>query len=126
LFDLICGFVTFDMILYVFNYSLVSHMDKVRPSAGLNVSVGVGRIFQALDFIKDYPIKTLADLKNSSETGLYIVSARVKSIVHVDPWWYPICGCNSIVDTYIGSLYCADCGVSSFLVAPKYVLKILF
>jgi hypothetical protein len=97
----------------------VSSIGKVRPTAGVEGCTSVGRIFQALEFMKDYPIKSIAELKAGVDFGLYIVNAKIADIVLIDPWWYPVCGCNIIVDTYIGAFNCQKCGVSDFLIVPK-------
>jgi hypothetical protein len=52
-----------------------------------------------LDFVKDHPVKTLRAMESDHEIGTFIVNARMVDIVHIDPWWYPICECYDLFTT---------------------------
>jgi hypothetical protein len=86
----------------------------VRPTSFVPLS-------HNLDFIKGYPIKSIAELKSNPELGTFIVNARMLDIVELDPWWYPICECRKIFEEYIGSFHCNKCHIPNFIVAPKLV-----
>jgi hypothetical protein len=78
-----------------------------------------------LDFIKDYPVKTLAELQNDPQLGIFVVNARICGIVNFDPWWYPICDCPRIYQKYLGSFHCTKCSASKFIASPKYWLNFI-
>jgi hypothetical protein len=72
-----------------------------------------------LEFIQDYPVKTIAALETDPEIGTFIVNARIVDVVHLDPWWYPICDCDTIFTKYIGAFHCTKCYAKRLTVAPK-------
>jgi hypothetical protein len=75
-----------------------------------------------LDFVKDHPVKTLRAMESDHEIGTFIVNARMVDIVHIDPWWYPICECYDLFAKYIGAFHYTKCYAKKLIVAPKYVL----
>ncbi|KAK2388834.1 replication protein A 70 kDa DNA-binding subunit C [Trifolium repens] len=77
-----------------------------------------------LDFVKDHPVKTLHELERNPEIGTFIVNARMVDIVHLDPWWYPICECFDLFTKYIGAFHCTMCYAKKSIVAPKVRLTI--
>ncbi|WJX45744.1 hypothetical protein P8452_32605 [Trifolium repens] len=77
-----------------------------------------------LEFIKNYPVKTIFELKNDPALGTFIISARMFDIVRIDPWWYPICDCPKIFEGYIGAFHCSKCCATEYIVAQKVRLTI--
>jgi hypothetical protein len=74
---------------------------------------------KTLDFMHDYPVRTIDELKNNPQLGVFIVNARICEITSFDPWWYPLCKCNQVFDKYIGTFHCVKCGTSKFVAIPK-------
>jgi hypothetical protein len=74
---------------------------------------------ETLDFMHDYPVRTIDELKNNPQLGTFVVNARICEIVSFDPWWYPLCKCNQVFDKYIGAFHCVKCGTSKFAAIPK-------
>jgi hypothetical protein len=99
--------------------SLVRYLTTSPDYGGLNALSAAGTISHTLDFLKDYPVKSITDLKCSEELGVFVVNARMMDIVGVDPWWYPVCGCRKIFEKYIGAFHCTKCREPIYDVVPK-------
>ena len=59
------------------------------------------------DFGRNYPVKSVAQLKTTLEIGVFVVEAKVIGVSQ--PWWYAVCGCHKIVEGYLGLFYCINC-----------------
>ncbi|MCH79384.1 replication factor A protein [Trifolium medium] len=105
----------------VINYrnGLVVFLSKHLDYSGLCPPTAHVPLSHTLDFIKDYPVRTIAELKANPELGVYIVNARNCDIVKIDPWWFPICKCPRIFEKYIGAFHCEKCNVKKFIASPK-------
>jgi hypothetical protein len=79
------------------------------------------RLSHNLDFINDHPVKSIAELNTDPQLGVFIVNARMIDVLHLDPWWYPVCECREIFTKYLGAYHCTKCRVKKLIVAPKYV-----
>ncbi|PNY17428.1 replication factor-A carboxy-terminal domain protein, partial [Trifolium pratense] len=66
---------------------LISFRSGSANYGGLLRSSYQPRLSDMLDFIKDYPVKTIAELKSDPELGTFIMNARMLDIVKIDPWW---------------------------------------
>ncbi|MCI11157.1 replication factor A protein, partial [Trifolium medium] len=105
-----------------FRNKLVLYLSGSPNYGGLILSSERSRLSHTLDFIKGYPVKTIAELKADPQLGTFIVNARMVDIVNLDPWWYPVCKCNQIFGKYIGAFHCTKCNVAEFKPAPKVKL----
>jgi hypothetical protein len=76
-----------------------------------------------MDFLKDFPFRTVSELVSNSEVGYFTVNARIIDIVDFDPWWYPMCDCPRVFREYIGDFKCIKCQASKWTPSPKYGLK---
>jgi hypothetical protein len=77
-----------------------------RPTTRVPVSY-------TMEFLKDHPIRTMAELKSNPELGYFIVNARLSDIVSFDPWWYAMCDCPRVDAT--------KCKADKWSPSPKYV-----
>ncbi|XP_045822407.1 replication protein A 70 kDa DNA-binding subunit B-like [Trifolium pratense] len=107
-----------------FKSGLVLYLSRSANYGGLLRSSLEPRLSEMIDFLKDYPVKTIGELKSDPELGTFIVNARMLDIVKMDPWWYPICKCNKIFDKYIGAFHCTKCNAADFKAAPKVKLTV--
>ncbi|MCI00398.1 replication factor A protein, partial [Trifolium medium] len=105
-----------------FRNGLVHYLSRGLDYIGLLRSSGHTPLSCNLDFIKDYPVRTMAELKNNPQLGVFVVNARICDIVNFDPWWYPVCKCPRIFEKYIGAFHCVKCQLSKFIAAPKVKL----
>jgi hypothetical protein len=103
----ICSLVKF--LSANFNYS-----GLYRPTTRVPVSY-------TMEFLKDHPVRTMAELKSNPEVGYFTVSARLSDIVSFDPWWYPMCDCPRVFRGYIGDFQCIKCKANKWSPSPKYV-----
>jgi hypothetical protein len=76
-------------------------------------------------FLKDYPVRTMAELKSNPEVGYFTVNARICDIVAFDPWWYALCDCPRVFTDYIGEFECVKCQAPKFSASSKYVIDYL-
>ncbi|KAK2416230.1 hypothetical protein P8452_61195 [Trifolium repens] len=93
-----------------FNYS-----GLYRPTTRVPVSY-------TMEFLKDHPIRTMAELKSNPELGYFIVNARLSDIVSFDPWWYAMCDCPRVFRGYIGDFQCTKCKADKWSPSPKVKL----
>jgi hypothetical protein len=92
-----------------------------KTYAGLSRPTSFVPLSHNLDFIKGYPVKSIAELKSNPELGTFIVNGRMGDIVGLDAWWYPTCECGKIFEEYIGSFHCDKCHIRDFKPTPKLV-----
>jgi len=79
-------------------------------------------IADQLEFNRLYPLKTLAELVKSHETGLSVVCGNVVGCFQVDQWWYAMCDCGSCMKVHNGLYVCTVCGRTTFGLKSKYGL----
>jgi hypothetical protein len=101
--------------------SLIEFLSESAYYDGLLRRSGYVPLSHNLEFIKGYPVKTIAELNSDPELGTFIVNARMIDVLHLDPWWYPVCECREIFTKYLGAYHCTKCRVKKIIVAPKYV-----
>ncbi|KAK2409926.1 replication factor A protein [Trifolium repens] len=76
------------------------------------------------EFLAKYPKRTISQLVNGSEDGIYVVSGVVTGVVGGEDWWYPTCSCLKIVSREPRGYYCEAC-VKYFLhMVPRYRVKV--
>jgi hypothetical protein len=66
-----------------------------------------------------YPKKTIAELVESADDGIYIVSGVIDSFVEGEEWWYPACKCHRSVTPDSGAYYCKSCVKHIFEMVPR-------
>jgi hypothetical protein len=77
------------------------------------------------EFLAKYPKRTISQLVNGSEDGIYVVSGVVTGVVGGEDWWYPSCSCLKIVSREPRGYYCEAC-VKYFLhMVPRYCFLFL-
>lgn len=79
------------------------------------------------DFLRLYPRKKVAELQDTSEDGLFVVSDIVDGLVEDEDWYYPSCTCHRSLMPDSGGYHCKDCVKHVFHMVPRYVnLQLLF
>ncbi|XP_045803023.1 uncharacterized protein LOC123896709 [Trifolium pratense] len=76
-------------------------------------------------FDVSYQFKTISELLDDPQTGIFIVNARIVDMVELNPWWYPVCRCDIIVESYLGAYFCENCHATEFSAVPKYRVKMV-
>ncbi|CAJ2637262.1 unnamed protein product [Trifolium pratense] len=104
---------------------LVLCLNKVRTSLQINDHVAMPAYSTALDFKNEYSIISVDQLKTNPDLGIFILNVRIGGIVDLYPWWYPICGCHKIIETYIGAFFYQKCDAADFCVAPKHHFRMV-
>ncbi|CAJ2637263.1 unnamed protein product [Trifolium pratense] len=104
---------------------LVLCLNKVRTSLQINDHVAMPAYSTALDFKNEYSIISVDQLKTNPDLGIFILNVRIGGIVDLYPWWYPICGCHKIIETYIGAFFYQKCDAADFCVAPKHRFRMV-
>ncbi|KAK2453351.1 replication protein A 70 kDa DNA-binding subunit C [Trifolium repens] len=107
-----------------FRKRLIQYLSRSSNYGGLIRRSTLVPLSRNLEFVQQYPVKTIFELKNDPALGTFIVSARMLDIVRLDPWWYPVCDCPKIFEGYIGAFYCTTCRAKEYTVAPKVRLTI--
>ncbi|PNY09968.1 hypothetical protein L195_g006530 [Trifolium pratense] len=108
-----------------FRSGLVLCLNKVRTSLQINDHVAMPAYSTALDFKNEYSIISVDQLKTNPDLGIFILNVRIGGIVDLYPWWYPICGCHKIIETYIGAFFYQKCDAADFCVAPKHRFRMV-
>lgn len=72
------------------------------------------------DFLLSYPKKTLEQLHDTFEDGVFVVYATIGGLVDHEDWWYPACKCHRNVSPDSGAFYCKGCAKHVFQMVPRY------
>jgi replication factor A1 len=72
------------------------------------------------DFLVNYPKTSIANLVETVEDGIYVVSAVVGGLVDDEEWWYPACRCQRSVTADSGAYYCKLCVKHVFKMVPRF------
>jgi hypothetical protein len=100
-------------------FRLVIRVADVQNYTNMNRMSNVMRGSSEYDFGRNFPVKSVAELKITPEIGIFVVEATVIGVSQMDPWWYAICGCHKIIEGYLGLFYCINCKRRDFLIIPK-------
>jgi hypothetical protein len=86
-----------------------------------NVSIIGGGAKPSMDeeFLRMHSRKTVAELKNLEEDGVFTVYGVVSGIVQEQEWWYPACKCHKSVVPDSGAYFCNGCGKHVFQIVPR-------
>jgi hypothetical protein len=71
------------------------------------------------EFLRLHPKKTVSDLYDIAEDGIFAVCGTIVSIVGGQEWWYPACKCHKGVIADSGAYYCNSCAKHIFQVVPR-------
>jgi hypothetical protein len=55
------------------------------------------------------PPISIANLRETTKEGVYVVGGIVDGLVDPEKWWYAACSCNASVSANSGAYYCHDC-----------------
>ncbi|KAK2436119.1 replication factor A protein [Trifolium repens] len=105
-----------------FKKSLVKFLSANFDYSGLYRPTTRVPVSYTMEFLKDHPIRTMAELKSNPELGYFIVNARLSDIVSFDPWWYAMCDCPRVFRGYIGDFQCTMCKDDKWSPSPKVKL----
>ncbi|KAK2397209.1 replication protein A 70 kDa DNA-binding subunit C [Trifolium repens] len=66
------------------------------------------------EFLRMHSRKTITELKDLEEDGVFTVYGVVSGIVQEQEWWYPACKCHKSVVPDSGAYFCNGCGKHVF------------
>ncbi|KAK7255525.1 hypothetical protein RIF29_28938 [Crotalaria pallida] len=89
----------------------------------MNLLSGPNRVSTEDEYLKLYPKKTLFDLGEEKEEGVFVVFATIAHVIDDDNWWYPACKCHKSVTADNGMYYCSACRKHVFFVIPRFKVK---
>jgi hypothetical protein len=98
------------MLSLIFYFRLVVTLNKTRKK------LGIPACDKPLGFNLEtpYPCKTIAQLREDPELGIFVINARLADMSGVNAWWYPVCRCDIIIDSYLGAFFCDKCHATEF------------
>ncbi|CAJ2641331.1 unnamed protein product [Trifolium pratense] len=99
-------------------HEIINYRNWSLQYSGLLGPIAHVPLSQTLEFLRDYPVRTIVELKANPELGVYIVNARICDIVKIDPWWFATCKCPRIYQKYLGDFHCEKCNARKFTAAP--------
>ncbi|MCH80240.1 replication factor A protein [Trifolium medium] len=76
------------------------------------------------EFLRMHPKKSVGELNNLCDAGVFVVCAQVVRVVDGQDWWYPACKCHKAVVPESGSYFCSACDRCVFQVIPRFRVKI--
>jgi hypothetical protein len=91
-------------------FSLVLALNKTKKKFGILPP----ERSMVINLETPYQCKTIAQLKGDSELGIFVVTARLADMSAVNAWWYPVCHCQVIIESYLGSFFCHKCRATDF------------
>jgi hypothetical protein len=65
------------------------------------------------------PSKTVSELLETLENGLFVVCAKIIGCFHSDKWWFPIYDCGRLMKALGIQYRCVHCHRTSFKVTTK-------
>ncbi|MCH83084.1 replication factor A protein [Trifolium medium] len=108
-----------------FRIGLVLALEKVPNYLGICSSTSIPYQSVTFDLKNNFPVRSISELKADPRLGIYIINARMVQMSGLDAWWYPVCGCRVIVESYIGGFFCETCSKSEFYIVPKYRVRVV-
>ncbi|KAJ1382072.1 hypothetical protein SESBI_44584 [Sesbania bispinosa] len=76
------------------------------------------------EFLHMYPRKSISELNNTEDDGLFIILATIVTVLTDNNWWYSVCKCNRAVIVDGDSYYCPNCTCTATDVTLRYKLKV--
>ncbi|KAK2447592.1 replication protein A 70 kDa DNA-binding subunit C [Trifolium repens] len=76
------------------------------------------------EFLRMHPKKSISDLVEPSQHGVFAVCAEIVRIVDGKEWWYPTCKCHKSVVPDSGAYFCSGCDRHVFQVIPRFKIQI--
>ncbi|KAK2410309.1 replication factor A protein [Trifolium repens] len=84
-----------------FKEGLVTELNRKRKTLGvLRRDKPIG-----FSFTTHFNFKSISQLREDPTLGIYLINARIKDIIALDTWWYPVCGCDLIIEDYLGAFF---------------------
>jgi hypothetical protein len=68
----------------------------------------------AFSFTTQYHCKSISQLREDPTLGIYLINGRIMEVSTLDTWWYPVCGCDLIIEDYLGDFFCGKCYATDF------------
>ncbi|XP_057452415.1 uncharacterized protein LOC130744238 [Lotus japonicus] len=88
----------------------------------------IGGVFQHIpaneEFITMFPRKSIVELHDTAEEGLFVVLGHITKLVDGEKWWYTACRCRRSVTVEDGLYFCAACSTHVIDVTPRFRLKV--
>ncbi|XP_045810506.1 replication protein A 70 kDa DNA-binding subunit C-like [Trifolium pratense] len=75
------------------------------------------------EFLRMHPKKTIAELGDVVDDGVFVVCGEVVGVVDGHNWWYPACKCHRAVVVDSGTYFCSSCDRHVFHVIPRFRVK---
>ncbi|WJX89947.1 hypothetical protein P8452_71898 [Trifolium repens] len=79
----------------------------------------------AFSFTTQYHCKSISQLMEDPTLGIYLINGRIMDVAALDTWWYPVCGCDLIIEDYLGDFFCGKCHATDFVPMLKYRVKMV-
>lgn len=79
--------------------------------------------YNRVDFLHNYPKKTIAELNATIEYGLCVVHARLVGCAEGEDWWYASCVCHKSLSGDSSPYLCKRCAEYVFHIIPRYKVK---
>ncbi|KAK2411272.1 replication protein A 70 kDa DNA-binding subunit B [Trifolium repens] len=76
------------------------------------------------EFLRMHSKKSIAELNDLQEDGLFTIYGAVSGIVPDQEWWYPACKCHRSVVPDSGAYFCNGCAKHVFQIVPRFRVKI--
>ncbi|WJX74389.1 hypothetical protein P8452_58156 [Trifolium repens] len=76
------------------------------------------------DFLTWNPPISIANLRETTKEGVYVVGGIVDGLVDPEKWWYAACSCNASVSANSGAYYCHDCVKHVSKMIPRFKVKL--
>jgi len=110
----------FEFTFYLFKLGLAGFPTKIRVTS---ISPKI-KSYNKVDFLQNYPKKTVAELNATIEDGLYVVHARLTGCAEAEDWWYASCVCHKSLSGDSSPHFCKRCAKYVFHIVPR--LGVLF
>jgi hypothetical protein len=110
LFILEISLLNFSLFQYCFNTRLVLELNRKRKTLGFpRREKPIG-----FNFATHFHCKSISQLREDPTLGIYLINGRIVEISALDTWWYPVCGCDLIIEDYLGAFFCGKCYATDF------------
>ncbi|WJX66893.1 hypothetical protein P8452_51400 [Trifolium repens] len=77
------------------------------------------------NFATHFHCKSISQLREDPTLGIYLINGRIIEMSALDTWWYPVCGCDLIIEDYLGAFFCRKCYATDFEPTLKYRVKMV-
>ncbi|KAJ1405253.1 hypothetical protein SESBI_26017 [Sesbania bispinosa] len=106
-----------------FKNGVVRHgIDLFAPMR--TIEENIAQIHPYEELMRRYPRKTISELHNTYEDGIFIVLASVVNILGNGQWWYEACKCNRVVTMEGDMYYCPSCDMLAKEAMYRYKINL--